>query len=289
MPVDLHSHSTASDGSETPARVVAMAAEAGLSALALTDHDTLSGIGEARQAADQLGVELIAGVELSLDWTAHYPAGGRPGGMHLIVLFVDDSHGPIQDRLEGLRVGRSARNRLILERLADLGVDISIEEVVAKAGAGTVGRPHIAAALVDRGYAPDIGSAFQLYLGNQGPAYVGRRRLTANDALDLARRSGGVSVLAHPYTLGLEHDRQLENLLAQLAERGLDGVETHHSGIEPDRRKTLRRMASRVGLSPSGGSDYHGTYKPGIEVGVGVGDLAVPDHFLEELRERAGR
>ncbi|CAN5752973.1 PHP domain-containing protein [soil metagenome] len=289
MPVDLHSHSIASDGSESPAKVVEMAANAGLGAIALTDHDILSGLAEARTAADAFGIEVVPGVELSLDWSAHHPATGEGGGMHLVVLFVDDVPGPLQDRLHGLRQGRDDRNLLILERLAALGLEVTMDEVLNRAGTGSVGRPHIAGVMVDRGYVPDIASAFMLYLGNRGPAYVGRPRLEVGEALDLARRSGGVSILAHPYTLGFEDDNHLETLLSTLAEMGLHGLESHHSGVEPHRRSVLHRMASRRGLASSGGSDFHGSYKPGIEIGVGIGDLSVPEHFLEELRERAGK
>lgn len=287
MAVDLHTHSTVSDGSETPATVVALAAEAGLSAVALTDHDILSGLTEARQAADRHGIELVPGVELSLDWSEHVqpPTGG---GMHLLVLGIEDVGGPLQDRLSELRRGRDGRNTIILERLHEQGLPLEIAEVEALSGGGSVGRPHIAAAMVARGYVPDIGTAFELYLGNRGPAYVGRPRLTPAGALTLAKASGGVSVLAHPFTLGFEHDAQLEELVEELVDLGLDGLESHHCGVEPERRPVLRRLARRHGLACSGGSDFHGTFKPGIAIGTGTGDLLVPDAFLEELRDRAG-
>lgn len=284
MAVDLHTHSTSSDGSEAPSEVIRLAANAGLSAVALTDHDILAGLGEAREAAERYDLELVPGVELSLDWASLAPDADHRGGMHLVVLWVDDEPGPLQDRLADLRLGRDERNQLILERLAQLGIDIPMEEVLARAGDGSVGRPHIAGVMVDRGHVPDIATAFELYLGSGAPAYVPRRRLTVDEALSLARASGGVPVLAHPHTLGLEDDSKLEDLLRHLHSTGLIGVETHHSATEPERRRILRRMADRVGLLPSGGSDFHGTYKPGIHVGVGCGDLHVPDEFLEGLR-----
>jgi 3',5'-nucleoside bisphosphate phosphatase len=288
MAVDLHTHSVVSDGSETPSELIRLAAEAGLSAVALTDHDVLGGLAEAEKAAQELGVELIPGVELSLDWSEFEHDADNRGGMHLIVLWIDDTPGPLPDRLADLRLGRDDRNHTILERLRQLGLEVSMEELVARAGEGSVGRPHIAGVMVDRGYVPDIATAFDQFLGSGAPAYVGRRRLTPAEALSLARASGGVPVLAHPHTLGFEEDARLEALLEQLAALGLAGLETHHSGAEPDRRRQLRRIGRRVGLLPSGGSDFHGTYKPGIEIGVGCGDLEVPHEFLEGLRSMQG-
>ncbi len=284
MAVDLHSHSVVSDGSETPAEVVRLAAETGLSAIALTDHDVLGGIDEARRAAVRHGIELVPGVELSLDWSELVEESDGLGGMHMIVLWVEDEPGPLQDRLADLRLGRDDRNHTILERLSQLGLDVPAEEVIARAGEGSVGRPHIAGVMVERGYVPDIATAFDLYLGNGAPAYVGRRRLAPEEAIGLAVESGGVPILAHPHTLGYEDDNPLEAMLQRLKQMGMVGVETDHSAVDPARRRLMRRMADRLGLLPSGGSDFHGTYKEGIAVGVGSGDLEVPDRFLEGLR-----
>lgn len=289
MAVDLHTHSRVSDGSETPTRVVELAAAAGLDAVALTDHDVLEGLAEAESAGERFGIEVIPGVELSLDWSEMLPDADVRGGMHLVVLWIDDIAGPLQDTLEDLRLGRDHRNHTILERLRQLGLDVPMEEVAARAGTGSVGRPHIAGVMVDRGYVPDIGSAFEQYLGNGAPAYVGRRRLTPPAALELSRASGGVPILAHPYTLGFDDDASLEQTLGRLCEMGLVGVESHHSGMDPERRRIVRRMAARLGLLPSGGSDFHGSYKPGIEVGRGCGDLEVPSGFLAALREQRRR
>lgn len=284
MAIDLHTHSLVSDGSETPTEVIRRAAEAGLSAVALTDHDILSGLAEAAEAADHYGIELVPGIELSLDWSGMVDNADSAGGMHMVVLWIDDEPGPLQDLLADLRLGRDDRNHTILERLAQLGLDVPAHEVATRAGTGSVGRPHIAAVMVERGYVPDIATAFDQYLGNGQSAYVGRRRLTPSEAISAARRSGGVPILAHPHTLGFEQDDRLEQIVEQLAHIGLVGLETHHSGPEPDRRRLLHRMARRLNLFPSGGSDFHGTYKIGIEVGTGTGDLEVPAEFLDELR-----
>lgn len=284
MPIDLHSHSIVSDGSERPTEIVRLAAASGLSAVALTDHDILEGVEEASEAAATVGIELIPGVELSVDWSSMRPDSDTLGGMHLVVLWIDDHPGPLQDRLAGLRTGRDARNHSIVERLGQLGLDVPMTDVEARAGGGSVGRPHIAGVMVDRGYVTDIGAAFEQFLGNGGPAYVSRDRLSPEEAISLSIQSGGVPVLAHPFTLGFESDPELESLLTELADMGLVGLESHHSRTEPERRRLLRRMADRLGLAPSGGSDFHGAYKPDVFVGTGVGDLTVPDSFLEDLR-----
>lgn len=284
MAVDLHTHSVVSDGSETPSEVVRLAADAGLTALALTDHDVLGGIEEARTTAARHDLELIPGVELSLDWSGLNDGSESLGGMHMIVLWVDDGPGPLQDQLADLRLGRDDRNHTILERLSQLGLDVPMQDVMARAGEGSVGRPHIAGVMVDRGFVPDIASAFELFLGNGAPAYVGRRRLTPEEAIALSLESGGVPILAHPHTLGYEEDSLIEEVVGHLAGMGMVGIETHHSAVEPPRRRRFARMADRLGLVRSGGSDFHGTYKPGISVGVGTGNLQVPDEFLEELR-----
>lgn len=290
MAVDLHTHSVVSDGSETPREVVRLAAEAGLKSVALTDHDVLAGLEAAKEAAAEHDLELIPGVELSLDWAAIEANSDRRGGMHLVVLWIEDEPGPLQDRLAGLRQGREERNHSILERLAQLGVDVPMEEVMARAGEGSVGRPHIAGVMVERGYVADIGAAFERYLAQGAPAYVGRTRLTPEEAIRLSLESGGVPILAHPHTLGYENDSDLERVVRHLYEMGLVGLESHHSAVEPPLRRRLRRLAGRMGLVPSGGSDFHGSYKPGIRIGIGCGDLEVPDEFLEGLRrQRDGR
>lgn len=278
MPIDLHTHSTASDGTESPTRVVEMAAAHRLTALALTDHDTLQGVPEARAAASEHGIELVPGTELSVEYAR--------GGMHLVVLWLEPGPGPLQDRLEALQGGRDHRNRLIVSRLAELGLPLTYEEVEAEAGGGSVGRPHIASVMVGKGYVPSIADAFELWLAAGRPAYVGRLRLTPEEAIRLARQSGGVPILAHPHTLGIDRAEEMAALLTRLVDAGLVGMEAHYAGYHRHEREGYAHLARRFGLIPSGGSDYHGDYKPGLEVGVGFGDLEVADTVLEELRTR---
>ncbi len=276
MAVDLHTHSTYSDGSDSPAEIVSAAAAAGLEAVALTDHDNLNGILEAAAAADASEVELIPGVELSCEW--------QPGGMHLVVLWLEPGPGPLQDRLEILQAGRRQRNIDLIELLQKLDVDISYEDVVAEAGGTGVGRPHVAAVLVRKGVVGSIPEAFDLYLASGRPAYVERYRLPPEEAIELARASGAVPIVAHPHTLGMT-GTTLDQELRRLARHGLVGLECYYPEYEPDTRLELVERARDVGLVPSGGSDYHGTYKPGLEIGRGYGDLSVGREVWQELAE----
>jgi hypothetical protein len=275
--IDLHTHSVASDGSDRPAQLAVLAAQAGLSAFALTDHDTLDGLAEARAAAEAVGVRLVPGCELACE------VGG--GGMHLLVYFLDDAPGPLQDQLARMRAGRSVRNQRILGLLAEEGMDITVEEVLAEAGEGSIGRPHIAGVMVRKGYVDSFDEAFDRWLAAGRPAYLGRDRLTPTEAISLAHASGAVAVLAHPTTLGLDRDRAGE-FIAGLADAGLDGLECEYGRYPPAERAVWHRLAGELDLCPTGGSDYHGAYKPDLALGTGLGDLHVPDELLEELELR---
>jgi 3',5'-nucleoside bisphosphate phosphatase len=275
MAVDLHAHSTASDGSETPSALVARAVDLGLRALALTDHDTLEGIEEARASAGRVGLDLIPGTELSLE---------HEGGMHLVVLWLEPGPGPLQARLAELQLGRGGRNAAIVGLLEGLGMPISLEEVIEESGGGTVGRPHIAAVMMRKGYVESISEAFDLWLGAGRPAYAARARLSPEEAIGLARDSGGVPVLAHPHTLGINRSQEMAELLTRLRSAGLVGLEALCAAYQRHEREGYTDLAHRFGLIASGGSDYHGSYKPYLELGTGYGDLVVPDYFVEELR-----
>lgn len=276
MPVDLHTHSRASDGSDPPSALVEAAARAGLTAVALTDHDTLEGLPEARAAADLWGIELIPGVELSIEWPS--------GGMHMVVLWLEPGPGPLQDRLARLQEAREDRNRRMVERLRDLGFDIGHDEVLEEAGGGVAGRPHIAAVLVRKGVVPDPGAAFAEYLSRGRPAYVERERLGPEDAIRLALESGAVPVLAHPHTIHPEEPAETNRILAGLQAAGLVGLECHYGTYGSVQRAAMVALADRHGLIPSGGSDYHGAYKPDVALGTGRVGVPVPDSVLAELR-----
>jgi 3',5'-nucleoside bisphosphate phosphatase len=277
VPVDLHSHSNLSDGSASPTELVAIAAQTGLDAVALTDHDTLEGVEEALAAGAASGIDVIPGTELSLTREA--------GGMHLIVLWLDPEPGPLQDRLAELQSGRLGRNRAICEELTRLGMPVTIEEVEVEAGEGSAGRPHIANVMVTKGYVPDIRTAFDLWLGNSRPAYMKRKLLSPEEGIGLAIESAAVPILAHPHTLGINRAHEMADLLDELKGYGLVGLESVYSSYRQHERDGYTDLARRFGLLPSGGSDFHGTYKVGLELGTGLGDLAVSTDILERLEE----
>jgi len=278
--IDLHSHSTVSDGTDTPAEVVALGATAGLTALALTDHDTLEHLPEARAAAAEHELRLVPACEISCE------LGDRaPGTMHLLVYFVDETPGPLQDRLGELQAGRGDRNQQIVDCLRANGVDVTLDEVLAQAGEGSVGRPHVARVLLEKGYVGSIQEAFDRWLAKGRPAYFERVRLSPEESIALAHASGGVPVMAHPSSLDLD-DGALEELVAGLTETGLDGLECEYGRYSPDERAAHRELAGRHGLAVTGGSDYHGDNKPDLRVGTGRGDLAVPDELLDVLESR---
>ncbi|HEX2849181.1 MAG TPA: PHP domain-containing protein [Acidimicrobiales bacterium] len=270
--IDLHTHSTVSDGSDAPEAIPGLAAAAGCTAVALTDHDRLDGIDAARTAAAATGVELVPGCELSCE-IDH-------GTMHVLVYFVEPGEGPLQDELVRLQRVRDRRNVIMCERL-----DLSYDDLQAEAGGIGAGRPHAAALLVRAGRAESIQDAFDRWLAKGRPGYVEKERLTPVDALSLARASGGVPVLAHPLTLDVS-SATLESRVHELARLGLGGLEAIYARYSPETRAALVAMARRAGLAVTGGSDHHGTYKPGLSVGAGTGDLAVPDDLLDRLRDR---
>lgn len=277
--IDLHTHSTVSDGSDAPARVVELAAEAGCSALALTDHDSLAGHRPARRRAEELGITFVPGCEVSCR-----PVGS--GGMHVLVYFVEQDGGPLDEELVRLRRDRRSRNLALAERLVQLGLPVTYDHVVAVAGGEEgMGRPHFATALVEAGAARSIDDAFDRYLANDRPAYVPKARLSGPEVAALARASGGVAVLAHPYSLGLEGP-DLARVVGELAEAGFGGIEAIYARYSPRQRTELGHLARRFGLVATGGSDHHGTIKPDLRVGTGRGDLKVPDRVLGLLEAR---
>jgi predicted metal-dependent phosphoesterase TrpH len=275
--IDLHCHSDFSDGSESPAHVVELAASAGCSTLALTDHDVLDGLRDARARADDLGVRLVDGCEVSC-------VIGR-GTMHVLCYFIPPTGGPLQDELSRLRDDRGRRNVEMADRLAALGLPITLDEVTEEANGRGVGRPHFAAVLVRAGVVGSIQEAFDRFLAKGRPGYVGKSRVDISEIVALAHASGGVAALAHP--LSLELDRaELERAARGYAEQGLVGIECYYARYDQETRRELVALARRCGLVPTGGSDFHGSYKPDISVGSGTGDLSVPDEVLDELVSR---
>lgn len=275
--IDLHTHSCASDGTDSPAELVAGAAAAGLAAVALTDHDTLSGLDEAETAARRLDIEFIRGCELSTR-TEH-------GEMHILGLWLPRQADVLEKRLADIRHKRDNRNAHILEKLAALGIAISMDELRHEARGESVGRPHIAALLVKKGAVPNMEAAFRDYLGSGGKAYLPKEVLEPEEAVRLMAGLGATVSLAHP-CLRPVPPAWLEAFVLRLKDCGLSAVEAYHSEHSDADIRTCVDMARRLGLGLSGGSDYHGRNKPRIRLGAGYGGLRVPQAVLDDLKAR---
>jgi predicted metal-dependent phosphoesterase TrpH len=257
--VDLHTHSAASDGSYAPGEVVRLAREGGLAAIALTDHDTVDGLPEAVAAGAAYGVEVIPGVEIS----ARFPGGS----MHILGLFVDYANGRLDERLAVLKQARLDRNPQIIAKLNALGIPITMAQVEAISGGGQVGRPHIARALLEAGYVRDLQEAFDKFLGWHRAAYVSKFRFPQEEAIQMIREAQGIPVLAHPFTLGLGSAFALKNLLLELKDLGMAGIEVYYSEHTREQEALYLKLARELDLLVTGGSDYHGANKPEITLG----------------------
>lgn len=280
--IDLHTHSTFSDGSCSPAELVDMARRAGLTALALTDHDSTAGVGEFMDACSSPspGTPLgVPGVEIS--------ANVDRGTMHFLGYFIDHTNEALESVLVQIRDGRQIRNVKIADRLGELGMDLTIEEVAGFAGDEVIGRPHFAMAMIAHRYVKSKQQAFDLYLAKGKPAYVDRFRLLPEDCIRVITDAEGVPVLAHPLTLGLGHGK-LRAAVGGFREMGLQGLEVHYSEHSPDQVKQFLTLAREFDLVVTGGTDYHGEMNPNIRLGVGFGSMNIPDELVEPLRLRAG-
>jgi len=278
--IDLHAHTTASDGSDTPAELIRNAAAAGVHTLAITDHDTTGGWDEASAAVAQLDVAftLIRGTEFS----CIYDTGGTWISLHLLGYLFDPTHPELAREMELLRTDRTRRAAAMVDKLVELGAPVSWEQVRRIAGDAAVGRPHVARALVDAGVVPDVAAAFTAeWIGNDGRAYVEKYSLTPQHAIALVKAAGGVSVFAHPAASSRGKTVNASAIEA-FAEAGLDGIEVDHPDHDSDARAQLRALAAQLRLLPTGSSDYHGMVKS-TPLGAESTDPAV----FEELVGRA--
>ena len=276
--IDLHLHTTHSDGSLSPTDVLRLAHKAGVTALAITDHDIVTGIPEAIAAGAELGIEIIPGVEIS----------SRVGNseLHILGYCLQWQDQELNRRLASLRESRHSRNPQIIERLRALGLDVTYEEVRALAGTDAVGRPHIARLLMDKHYVTSAKDAFDRYLAEGRPAYVARELPSPADAIAWIRAAGGVAVLAHP-TWAKVSGESLNALLITLKAEGLGGIEVHYSSHTKRQTREYHDLAKRLDLLSTGGSDFHGITKPDIEVGTGKGGLKVSEKLLDPLKKAA--
>ena len=274
--VDLHLHTTASDGVRTPSDLVRYAQSKRLRAIAVTDHDTIEGLEEALSEGERIGFEVIPGIEISAEFS--------PGSMHLLGYFLDIDHPLLNEKLGHLQKARAERNPKIIEKLNRLGINVTYEEVVEASGGGQVGRPHFAQVLLEKGYVRSIQEAFDRFLRKGAAAYADKFRFTSGEAIHLINEAKGVAVIAHPNTLGMNGISQLESLISRLVREGLKGIEVYypeHSSADVARYTSL---AERFNLVVTGGTDYHGIEGNGLDIGVGRGDMRLPYTLVDNLR-----
>ena len=272
--VDLHLHTTASDGRLSPTELIHLLASQGLKQVAISDHDTTEGLAEAFAAAEEFpDMRIIPAIELSTD---------IPGDeVHMLGYFLRHEDEELQKILREFRMGRLERGRMMVEKLATLGINIEWERVQEIAGEGSVGRPHIALAMVEKGYCKEPKDAFPEYLGRNGSAYVERSKMTPPEAVEMLIRFGAVPVLAHPAYLN-----DMETTIAELAEAGIVGLEVHYAQFSPETVQQLAGLADRYGLIPCGGSDYHGLGNEGEPL---PGTLGPPPQTVGLLEEAASK
>ncbi len=278
--LDLHLHTTHSDGSCTPTEVVGLAHQAKVTALAITDHDITSGISEAIAAGEHYGIEIIPGVEISSIMGS--------SELHILGYFLDWQDSLLNERFKTLRDSRHRRNPQIVDRLQRLGIDITYDEVRALAGSDSVGRPHIARSLMNKGVVASAKEAFNRFLGDGKPAYVPRELPSPAEAIHWIKAAGGLAVLAHPTWVKLT-GQTLAELVRRLKAEGLDGVEVYYSTHAARQTREYLGLAQQLGLLVTGGSDFHGLTKPDIEVGIGRGSLHIPTTLLPKMKEKVAQ
>lgn len=272
--IDLHVHSSASDGTLTPAELVAYAKEKGLSAFALTDHDTVAGIDEARRAAAAVGLTLIPGIELSCKHEGQ--------DIHMLGLGIDPGCPVLLTHLEDIQHARAVRNEIMLARLSEAGFDVSLKEFLETFPGASLTRTHIARLLMQKGYVASIQEGYERYVGNHSPYYVPKECLSPIEAISWIHEAGGKAVLAHPLLYHMSEEK-LHAFVAQLSAHGLDGIEAIYSCNEGTDEDCMLALAKEFDLCVSGGSDFHGANKPSIDLMIGKGNLRIPAQLLDAL------
>lgn len=279
--IDLHIHSTASDGSLSPEQLLQLAVNTGLSAIAITDHDTVAGADAALRHGIPDSLEFITGIEISAAFPSEF---NQNGSMHLLGYGIRTDHPELNRLLEKQQAARVERNPQIIEKLKAFGIPVTMDAVIAETGKEEIGRPHIADYLVRYGYAESIDDAFDRLLGKGKPAYVDKFRVDPGEAIALIRSAGGVSVLAHPCLYQQEIGGAISELIGSLELLGLGGIEAYYPGHTPDQTASLEQMAHRFGLLVTGGTDFHGDINPDIAMGTGRGNFHVPPDVFPKLK-----
>ena len=272
--IDLHSHSTASDGTLSPRELMNLAEEANLSAIALTDHDTVDGIKEFM--LEKSSVERVAGIELA--------AAYKNIELHIVGLFIDYENPMLISQMDYLVSERNDRNKRMIKALNNLGIDITINDLEKNAKGNIITRAHYANVLAEKGYVKHKDEAFKKYISYGKPGYVKRETLTPKSAIDTIRKAGGIPVLAHATLYGFGY-LEIHNAVKELKEYGLMGIEAIYSTYTPKQEVEIRKICKSFGLLESGGSDFHGDNKPDIKLGTGRGNLMIPEMFLDEMKK----
>lgn len=274
--IDLHTHTTVSDGTATPRELMELAAEKGLAAVAVTDHDAVAGCAEAEKAGRELGIEVIPGIEISTKFNR---------AVHIVGLFIDTASPALTEVLDWIVSDRDRRNGQMAELMAADGLPVSYAEMKERFGT-VVGRPHFARVLCELGLAADVNEAFALYVEKGKKYYVGRNFLSIDRSIEIIREAGGIPILAHPFQYKLD-DAELRELIEVCLSFGLRGMECRYTGYTEEQTAYLSALCAEYGLLRSGGSDFHGRNKPSIALGSGRGELCVPYEYLEEMRSKA--
>ena len=278
--VDLHMHTTHSDGSFTPRELIRYAQKKGLSCISVTDHDTMSSYEECADEAKKQGLELIPGIEISAQF--------EPGTLHILGFFLDRNHPKLRATLEDIQKARRERNPQIIEKLNHLGIPITMDEVRAESGGKQVGRPHFAQVLLKKGIIQSMDEAFEKYLGKDKPAYVDKRRLSARESVEQIREAGGIAVIAHPKQMHLDEETLFKEF-ERLKEEGLGGIEVYNSCQNREEARLYERIAKRFDLLVSGGSDFHGANKPEVDLGYLGDGVELGYETVEKMREYLGK
>ena len=272
--VDLHVHSNKSDGSLSPSDLVLEAKKKGLKAFALTDHDTVDGIDEALAASENSGVTVIPGIELSTEYEGK--------DIHIVGLLIDKEQPAFRDKIQEFVDSRIQRNRKMCQKLTEAGCPLTYEELVEEFPGAVITRAHYAQILLKKGYTKSLKEAFERYIGDRGPCFIPREKITPEDGVKLILSAKGIPVLAHPLLYGMGKER-LQILVDRLKDAGLEAIEAVYCTYSPSEETQMREFAKKNGLLISGGSDFHGNAKPGLEMGTGYGKLYVSEEILDEL------